>query len=147
MRFRQTLFFGVFLLGVGMPAVGFAADAPYELVMKSGKPIAIIGLSEIPDRKTSSDCQNRLGRFVVSDIAYDGLSEIVQGVRVKPLGAKKDAGEVLIRIDSDRLPNVDRSWLPALVDRGSQLLIAYQICGNGGFMYARDVYRLDRLDW
>jgi hypothetical protein len=112
-----------------------------------GEPVALIGLGEAMN---GDGCTTHLGTFEVKDVAYDGVSEIVAGIRVLPLeynALSLDKAPTLIRFSTSDLPNSSASWVPTLVKEGRKLLVAYNICGNGGYQNATSIYRLDRLNW
>jgi hypothetical protein len=133
--------------------------AEAEAVMIYGdskKPVALLGLDEVWGYR--SGCDNHAGFFEVDDIAYDGVSENVRGIRVKAL--RKDLTDservTLMTINTNTslsnntntsLSNADRSWVSTLVSKGSKLFIAYAICGSGGYYQVRDIYRADNLEW
>lgn len=147
MKLNQLFLMAAFLL----PVPAHAVDAEPEMIYEDSKPIALIGLSEVWRSGGASGCENHIGTFEVEEIAYDGVSEIVGGIRVKPVVSfwdkKSSTAPSLMRLNTDKLSNIERSWLPTLVDKGSKLLIAYNICGSGGFQYVRDIYRQDKLKW
>jgi hypothetical protein len=124
--------------------------SPVMIYMKgSNAPIALIRLEDASD---GNGCEDHLGFFAVDSVAYDGVSEIVGGIRVKailnPMSRPKDDDvPFLIRIDTSKLDEVDKGWLSTLVKKGSKLLIAFRRCGSGGFDSARDIYKADSLKW
>jgi hypothetical protein len=116
----------------------------------AGQPVAVLGLQEAAPFDTG--CEIRLGSFVVDSIAFDGNSDLVEGVRVLSLASltskpKDDDVPYLITIDTTEISQVDRSLLPKMVRRGSRLLISFYLCGSGGHESARDIYRIDSLSW
>ena len=112
-------------------------------------PIAVLGLDDV---SYGDGCENHLGYFVVDSIAYDGVSDLVGGIRVRPVvnqTGKADSSSVpsLIHIDLSKLGQADSSWLPKLVRSGTKLLINFNRCGNGGIDFARDIYSANNLKW
>src|SRR4051812_35408332 len=99
----------------------------------ANKPIALLGLDEVWKEGAASGCYNHAGFFEVDDIAYEGMSDNVGGIKVKSTD-KSEASRrvVLITIDTNLLSNAEKSWIPTLVSKGSNLFIAYAVCGNGG---------------
>ena len=117
----------------------------------SSQPVALLGIEAVQD-VPNSGCSNHVGKFKVDEIAYDGASRLVGGIRVIPLGSwwtelTKRQASTFIGIQIDELSNMDKSWLSTLVMKGNKLLIAYSICGMGGYYEARDIYLLDELNW
>ena len=152
--FSAILFFMAFSSAAAQEQPSHDEAIPVMIYGKTNEPLALIGIEDVIVNSTDNytGCENRLGLFEVDDIAYDGVSEIVGGIRVKSIGTGiekqgKTAAPSLIRINASELSNVDASWLPTLVQKGSRLLIAYNLCGNGGYKYARDIYRAEALEW
>jgi len=139
MKWGGIIFLAILLL----PSTTYAA----EMIYKDSKPTALIGLSEKWVSGDHSGCENRSGSFEVQEIVYDGTSEIVSGIRVTPVTGFFDAKDrtvpLLIRLDTKMLSNVDRGWIPTLVNRGNRLLIEYDVCGSGGFSSAQNIYTID----
>jgi hypothetical protein len=139
----------MFLTGLMLLSASTTADAEAMMIYSEPKkPVALIGLDEVYGYK--SGCENHAGFFKVDDIAYDGTSEIVEGIRVKALGKNSSDKESVTLMTFDiksSLSNADKSWVPKLVSKGSKLFIAYSICGSGGYQSVRDIYRADSLDW
>jgi hypothetical protein len=142
------MFFRV-LLAVVLLSDSTTAEAEAMMIYgEPKKPVALLGLDEVYGYK--SGCENHAGFFEVDDIAYDGISEIVGGIRVKAV--RKDSTDservTLMTFDTKTsLSNSDKSWVSTLVSKGSKLFIAYAICGNGGYYQVRDIYRTDNLEW
>jgi hypothetical protein len=142
------MFFRV-LLVVVLSSANVRAKAEAVMIYNDlKKPVALLGLDEVYGY--TSGCENHAGFFEVDDIAYDGISEIVGGIRVKAL--RKDSTDservTLMTFDTkSSLSNADRSWVSTLVSKGSKLFVAYAICGNGGYYQVRDIYRADNLEW
>ena len=120
---------------------------PQLIQNRNGDPVALIDLD---DEMNADGCTTHLGTFEVKDIAYDGVSEIVGGIRVLPLepdALNPDKATTLIRFSTSDLPNSSASWVSTLVKEGRKLLVAYNVCGNGGYHIAINIYRLDKLNW
>jgi hypothetical protein len=152
--FSTILFFMAFVHAEAQEQTSRDTTIPVMIFGENNEPLALIGLEDVIVNSSGeiTGCDNRLGLFEVDDIAYEGVSEIVGGIRVKKIRAdieQQSTGNVpsLIRINAGQLSNLVASWLPTLVQKGSRLLIAYNICGNGGFQYARDIYRAESLEW
>ncbi|MAE50732.1 MAG: hypothetical protein CMH27_02870 [Micavibrio sp.] len=113
----------------------------------SNYPIALIGLDKAPE--DGDMCSTHFGKFMVDDIAYEGVSEMIGGIRVKQINKDMsvDKQVKLIRLDTSDLSNAASGWLPTFFNKGKPLLIAYNVCGNGGFHYARDIYDPENLNW
>ena len=124
-------------------------SGPVMVYKASGEPVALVGLQEAFN---DAGCSFQLGNFIVDSIAYEGTSNLVAGVRVLRLASltskpKDDDVPYLITIDTSKLSEADKGWIPKMVRRGSRLLISFNLCGSGGFESARDIYRADGLDW
>ncbi len=138
---RSFLNVSFLAVSVFMAFPTFASELVFE---KSDKPVAIIGLTNVP--KPHDGCASHMGQFIVDEVAYDGVSEIIGGIRVRDASKPKDPPK-LMRMDTDGLSNLEASWLPYLVQKGNNLRIAYNVCGNGGFHLVRDIYLSDKLSW
>jgi hypothetical protein len=143
------------LAGVLFAALGQAGDISEnhpQVVFKGHThvPIALIGLEGTPSY--GDGCWPHFGTFLVDSIAYEGVSDVVAGVRVKaipapPPEAPRPVVGSLITINSQLLSEAEKGWVATLVRPGRKLLIAYNRCGNGGYDSARDIYAADAMSW
>lgn len=117
---------------------------------KARVPVALIGLEGTPSY--GDGCWPHFGTFVADSIAYDGVSDVVAGIRVKaipapPPEAPRPAVGSLVTINPQSLSEAEKSWVATLVRPVRKLLIAHNRCGNGGYDSARDIYAVDAMSW
>ena len=89
-----------------------------------------------------SDCEQNIAHVKVSQVVYENVSDIIAGFRI----ARPSPNELyrLYRIKRSaykKIPNSTLSHLGDLIHNGADLVIAYQICGSGGSVYVRDIYK------
>ncbi len=94
---------------------------------------AVINLDPIESVEETRGCMYGARYLVIDEIAYDGVSEIIGGIR--------SSGD-LYRIDSEDLyrnvSNAERGWLKDLFKKGQKVLVSYSVCGSGGLQFVRD---------
>lgn len=129
MSSRKIGIIGVFNIVVLLISVLAQGAEPQMIYDKDQRPIAIIGLEDV--LVNSPGWENHLRSFEVQEVVYEGASDIVTGIRVKPIRGvfdfTKESITQLIILDTRHLCHLDSSWVSTLVKPGSRLLIAYSL--------------------
>ena len=94
------------------------------------------------------NCDQRIADIVVDEVVYDGASTTIAGFR-----AKKPAPNemyALFSIDSkavySALPNATRADVQKLIGKGARLIVVYQVCGSGGYISVRDIFKKSAIN-
>lgn len=137
----------VFVCGFFL-CVNFGVSANPKIIYQYGSGAKVIGVNalvgiEAPMVEPGDNCDQRIAEVVVDEVVYDGVSEMIAGFR-----AKKPAPNeyyALFRMDSKAiygaLPNPARLDVHRLVNKGARLVVIYQVCGSGGFISVRDIFK------
>ena len=108
---------------------------------------ALVGIEE-PMLAPGDNCDQRIAELVVDEVVYEGTSEKITGFRAKKPAPREFYG--LFKIDSDAvygaLPNAARSDVQKLINKGARLIVVYQVCGSGGFLSVRDIFKRSALN-
>lgn len=132
--------------------MGSSAQAAPGLVYQYGphKKVevrALVGVEE-PMTAPNDNCDQRIAEVTVADVAYNGTSDMISGLRATKPAPNEWTG--LFSINSkavyDAIPDVTRTDLQKLIHRGARLIITYQVCGSGGYASIRDVYMASSLN-
>lgn len=125
------------------------ANAEPGLVYQFDSKAKIIGINALVGIDAPmADCDQRIADVVVDEVVYQGASNIVEGFR-----AKKPAPNewyALFSIDSQAvysaLPNASRGNVQKLISKGAKLIVVYQVCGSGGHVSVRDIFKKSALN-
>ena len=102
---------------------------------------AMINLDPITDAKEANLCHYSAAIMTINTVVYEGISEVVAGFRTED--------DTLIRVEIDALyknvSNAERYLVKDLFKRGQQVLASYSVCGSGGFIYLREIYKANAL--
>lgn len=102
---------------------------------------AVINLDPITDVNEAVRCEYAVTLMSIDTVVYDGVSEVVAGFRT--------ADETLFRVESGALyknvSNAERYLVKDLFKRGQQVLASYSVCGSGGAIYLREIYKASAL--
>jgi len=132
--------FSFFSLFLSIFTVQAFANEPSVVFLGSGakeKPVAMINIEEAMTAP-GDGCTQLINEVVVSEVTYDGSSEIINGFRVNP--AKNIKSITLYRISSDKMTSYDNDQLQRIVKKGARLIVLAQICGSGGFTSVREIW-------
>jgi len=103
---------------------------------------AIVGIEE-PMTAPGDNCSQRIADVVIDEVVYDGASDMVAGFRAKKPAPREWYG--IFRIDTDALyksiPNAAHNDVLKLIKKGASIIVTYQVCGSGGFVSVRDIYK------
>ena len=113
------------------PTVLFAGPAGRE------NPVAMIGFED-PHTAPLDNCLQQIAEVSVSEVAYDGPSEIIAGFRVDP--AKTKNGVTLYRVDRTNITAGQMRQLQKIVRKDAQLIVLAQTCGMGRFTTVRELW-------
>lgn len=137
----------------GAMALMGAAHAGAGLVYQYGDKsqgraiIAIVGIEE-PMIAPGDNCSQRIADLVIDEVVYDGASDTILGFRAKKPPPKEWYG--IFRIDSRSLyreiPNADRAEVLKLISKGTHVIVTYQVCGSGGFVSVRDIFKKSAIN-
>lgn len=128
--------------------VTFGASAKPAIIYQYGPGAKVVGVNalvgiEAPMVEPSDNCDQRIAEVVVDEVVYDGASEMIAGFR-----AKKPAPNeyyALFGMDSKAiygaLPNPARRDVQRLVNKGARIVVIYQVCGSGGFISVREIFK------
>lgn len=126
----------------------FAAGAKPAFVYQFGSNGKVVGINalvgiEKPMVEVGDNCDQRIADLVVDEVVYEGLSEIISGFRAKKPAPNENY--VLFTIDSKAvygaLPNAARRDVQKIINKGSRLIVIYQVCGSGGYFSVRDIFK------
>lgn len=89
------------------------------------------------------DCGQHIAEVVIDQVVYKNVSDIIAGFRIERPSPNGLYSLYRIRTSSyEHLSKVEQySVLSDLVSKGAQLIITYQICGSGGFIYVENIYK------
>lgn len=108
---------------------------------------AIVGIEE-PMTAPGDNCSQRIAEVVVDEVVYEGSSDMVAGFRAKKPAPKEWYG--IFRINTDALyksiPNAAHGDVLKLVKKGANLIVTYQVCGSGGFVNVRDIFKKSAIN-
>ena len=136
------------LAAIILAHVALSANAKPAIIYQYGSNAKVIGVNALVNIEDAmvepgDNCDQRIAEIVVDEVVYEGASEIITGFR-----AKKPAPNefyALFTIDSkavyDRLPNTQRRDVQKIINKGSRLVVIYQVCGSGGFLSVRDIFK------
>lgn len=140
--------FTIAILILGLQNV--QAKAGFEYKYKDRQIVdvtALVGIEEA-QAQPGDGCEHRISDLVVDEVVYKGTSELVEGFRAKKPAPVEWYG--LFRIDSDALyksiSNAEHGNVPKLIKKGAKLIVVYQVCGNGGFVYVRDIFKKSAIN-
>lgn len=120
------------------PSVVFLGPAGNEV------PTAMLGFEEA-HTQALSNCQQIIADVTVSEIAYNGASEIVAGFRVDPESAAN--GVTLYRFGSASVISAEgMRQLRKIVRKGTQLIVLGQTCGMGRLTTVRELWLKSALN-
>lgn len=108
---------------------------------------ALVGIEE-PMAAPGENCDQRIAELVVDEVVYDGVSNMVAGFRATKPAPNEWYG--IFRLDNaavyKALPNSAHGDMLRLFKKGNELIVVYQVCGSGGFVSVRDVYKKSTLN-
>lgn len=108
---------------------------------------AIVGIEE-PMTAPGDNCSQRIADVVVDEVVYEGVSDMLAGFRAKKPAPKEWYG--IFRINTDALyksiPNAAHGDVLKLVKKGANLVVTYQVCGSGGFVNVRDIFKKSAIN-
>jgi hypothetical protein len=128
--------------------LAWSAHAKPKIIYQYGSNTKVIGVNAIVNIEDAmvepiDNCDQRIADIVVDEVVYERASEIITGFR-----AKKPAPNefyALFTIDNkalyDQLPNPQRRDVQRIIGKGARLVVIYQVCGSGGFLSVRDVFK------
>ena len=127
------------------PCVAYAESRiifNYNDKLKIDEVIAIVGIDELMVAP-GDNCDQRIADIVIDEVVYDGASDMVAGFRAKKPAPNEWYG--IFRIDTEALykpiPNVGRHDPLKLIKNGANLIVIYQVCGSGGYVFVRDIFK------
>lgn len=118
-----------------------SVPAPIYKIGKNGKIIGISGIANLHPISKDDGCDARIKYLTIDEIAYEGVSEIIGGIRSKGDLYLVDS-ELMLSIFS----NAERSWVKNLFAKGNKVLVPYLVCGSGGFLFIRDIYMASSIE-
>lgn len=75
----------LFILVLLFPLLAIAEESRPNLIFKGdGDPVAIVGMHNMIGSEYA--CYNHFGRFQVDELEYEGVSDIIAGIRVVSIG-------------------------------------------------------------
>jgi hypothetical protein len=125
-----------------------AYAGPPSLIYQYGPGAKVIGVNalvniEEAQTESGSNCDQRIAEVVVDEVVYEGVSTMIAGFRAKKPAPKE--WYVLFRMDSraiyQSISNAASADVQALISKGARLVVIYQVCGSGGFVSVRDVFK------
>lgn len=142
----KSLFCSATALAMSVCAAVAHADAGIEYQYNNKLKItgvnAIVGIEE-PMTTPGDNCSQRIADVVIDEVVYSGVSDMVAGFRAKKPAPKEWYG--IFRIDTDSLyksiPNAAHGDVLKLIKKGTSVIVTYQVCGSGGFVNVRDVFK------
>ena len=132
--------------------ITFAANAEPALVYQFGskRVIGVNGLVgiETPMVDPLENCSQRIAEVVVDEVVYDGASDIIAGFRAKKPAPNEWYGMFTIHSDAvyGALSNAARGDVQKLINKGARLIVIYQVCGSGGHVSVRDIFKKSALN-
>ncbi len=103
---------------------------------------AIVGIEE-PMTAPGDNCDQRIANVVVDEVVYDGASDMIAGFRAQKPAPKEWYG--IFRIDTNAfyksIPNAAHGDVLKIIKKGANLIVTYQVCGSGGFVLVRDIFK------
>jgi hypothetical protein len=139
---RVGLFF------VSLLAVVLADAAEPKIIYQYGDKGKIVGVNalvgiEEPMLAQGDNCDQRIAEVVVDEVVYEGASDMITGFRAKKPAPKEWYG--IFKIDSKAIYNsIQRAVhqdVQKLINKGARLIVVYQMCGSGGFVSVRDIFK------
>jgi hypothetical protein len=115
------------------------------MMYEGGKPTSLIRISNIWTAGDKSGCVNAHGKFRVVDDTYSPTGKEVAGIHAEAVAGLwnlADAAPILINIDTRKMNEADKSWLPTLLHKNNLLSIDYDVCGSGGYSSAQNIHKL-----
>ena len=103
---------------------------------------AIVGIEE-----PLSDCDQRIADLVIDEVVYDGASDLVLGFRAKKPAPQEWYG--IFRINDalyKSISNVEHSQITNLIKKGARVIVTYHVCGSGGYVYVRDIFKKSAMN-
>lgn len=103
------------------------------------KPVAI---HEVENVDASRSCSHRIADVVVDEVVYEGASSIIVGFRAKKPAPKEWYD--LFRFTSsayENLSNSNRHYVAEVVKKGQRVIVVYDVCGSGGFIYIKELFK------
>jgi hypothetical protein len=127
---------------------GLSANAEPGLIYQYGDNANIVGVKalvgiEAPMVAPGDNCDQRIADVVIDEVVYEGKSDIIAGFRSKKPAPNEWYGLFSIdyRAVYDTLPNATRSDVQKLIKKGAKLIVIYQVCGSGGQVTVRDIFK------
>lgn len=132
------------LLAIAVPpAISKEPSVVFADPMDEEAPIAMIDFEDAYT-EPMANCRQHIAEVVVSEVAYDGPSEIIAGFRVDP--ARAANGVTLYRIDPADVTAGQMRQLQKIVRKGARLIVLAQTCGMGRFTSVRELWLKSALD-
>ena len=109
----------------------------------------VIGVNAIVDLESAmtepgSNCSQRIADLVIDEVVYEGASDTIVGFRAQKPGITANTWYGVFSMNTKRLyqnlGNAERHRVHELVKKGAKVVVAYQVCGSGGFASVRDVF-------
>ncbi|WP_319585298.1 hypothetical protein [uncultured Desulfobulbus sp.] len=139
---KISAIFLTFLLTIIICSAAVSGQKP-KIVYKYDNFAQPTGVKAIIDiEETDTQCDQRIALITVEEVLYEGSSEQVEGFRAK---LSSDKIDYLFSIYNNKaiyenLPNAARRDVLQLINKGSNLLVDYQVCGSGGFFSVRNIF-------
>jgi hypothetical protein len=128
---------------VAEPSIVYQLDNRAKITGVNG----LVGIEE-PFTKKGDNCSQRIADLMVNEVVYKSDSDMITGFRATKPPPNEWYG--IFRIDSDALykaiPNTTKSDVQKLIKKGAQLIVIYQVCGNGGFVSVRDIFKKSSIN-
>lgn len=128
---------------VAEPSIVYQLDNRAKITGVNG----LVGIEE-PFTKRGDNCSQRIADLVVDEVVYKGDSDMIAGFRATKPAPNEWYG--IFHIDSDALykaiSNTTKSDVQKLIKKGAQLIVIYQVCGNGGFVSVRDIFKQSSIN-
>lgn len=131
----------------------FTVNAEPGLIYQFGDKGKIVGVKalvgvEAPMIAPGDNCDQRIADVVVDEVVYEGASDTVAGFRARKPAPNEWYG--LFSIDSKSvyaaLPNATRADVQKLIGKGARLIVVYQVCGSGGYISVRDIFKKSAIN-
>lgn len=120
------------------PSTVFSGPAGNEV------PTAMIGFEDAHTQPLSN-CRQHISEITVSEIAYNGPSELIAGFRVDP--EKAVNGITLYRFGSaNDITAEEMQQLQKIVRKGAKLIVLAQTCGMGRLTTVRELWLKSSLN-
>lgn len=89
-------------------------------------------------------CSRRIMALTIDSVDFLPGTDEVTGFRAEIKNARGERQIHLFQFEENslykKLPNSERPVIQNLIRRGEQVIVTYDICGNGGYFYVHDIF-------